>query len=240
MLKIIFFAPFLLVFIWTAESSAQTQSFLALYKDQLPYFQELITGGQYAEAPLNYEGHPYFQTRVFEEGILTINGIKYSDVQLLFDEDADVLVTFHPIYKQKILIKPEKVEEFQLKEGNLFRRFEGNRSYSHHRNGFYEVLKDGEIKVLLKHYKDAVPTKEIGKYTYKFEENSEYFYWHKGEFVPINRKKQAIQSLGLNKKEVKNFLKTKDIYFALEKEKYILELAGLRESKSEVFNGFNK
>lgn len=240
MLKIYFFTPFLLIFIWTAESSAQTESFLSLYKEQLPYFQELITGGQYAEAPLNYEGHPYFQTRVFEEGYLLINGIKYTGVQLLFDENADVLVTFHPIYKQKILIKPEKVEEFQLDGGSLFRRFQGNESYPQHRNGFYEVLKDGEVKVLLKHYKDAEPTKEIGKYTYKFVEDSEYFYWYNGEFVQIRKKKQAIESLGLNKKEVKNLLKQKDIYFALEKEKYILELANLRESKSEEFNGFNR
>ncbi|WP_296705959.1 hypothetical protein, partial [Algoriphagus sp.] len=170
MLKIYFFTPFLLIFIWTAPSHAQSQTFLALYKEQLPYFQELITGGQYAEAPLNYEGHPYFQTRVFEEGYLSINGIKYTEVQLLFDENADVLVTFHPIYKQKILIKPEKVEEFQLEGGSLFRRFQGNESFPKHGNGFYEVLRDGEIKVLLKHYKEAEPTKEIGKYTYRFVE----------------------------------------------------------------------
>lgn len=240
MLKIYFFAPFLLIFIWTSELHAQSQSFLALYKERLPYFQELITGGQYAEAPLNYEGNPYFKTRVFEEGYLLINGIKYTGVQLLFDENADVLVTFHPIYKKKILIKPEKIEEFQLDGGVLFRRFDGNESFPKHRNGFYEVLKDGEIKVLLKHYKEAEPTKEVGKYTYKFVEGSEYFYWYNGEFVQVNKKKQAIQSLGLNKKEVKSILKEKDIYFALEKEKYILELAEIREGKSELFNGFYK
>lgn len=240
MLKIYFFTPFLLIFIWAAESSAQSNSFLALYKEQLPYFQELITGGQYEEAPLNYEGHPFFQTRVFEDGYLLINGIKYTGVPLLFDENADDLVTFHPIYKQKILIKPEKVEEFQLNGEFLFRRFQGNKSYPHHNNGFYEVLKDGEIKVLQKHYKDTKPTKEIGKYTYKFVEDSEYFYWNNGEFVPVRKKKQAIQSLGLSKKEAKRYMKERNIYFALEREKYILELAELREGKGEAFNGFTK
>jgi len=238
MIKLYFFTPFVLIFIWAAESSAQSKQFLVLYKEQLPYFQELITGGQYEEAPLNYEGHPYYQTRVFEEGYLSINGIKYTGVQLLFDESADMLVTFHPIYKKKILIKPEKVEEFQLNDGSLFRRFQGNESYAQNGNGFYEVLKDGKVKVLLKHFKETEPTKEIGKYTYRFVEDNEYFYWYDDEFVPIRKKKQAIQSLGLFKKDVKSFLKEKDIYFALDKEKYILELAELRESKEEDFSGF--
>ncbi|MBN3583816.1 hypothetical protein JYB64_15560 [Algoriphagus aestuarii] len=238
MLKINFFAPFILFFIWAAEISAQSKPFISLYKEQLPYFQELITGGQYGEAPLNYEGHPYFEKRVFEEGLLSINKIDYSDVQLLYDENADVVVTFHPIYKQKILIKSEKVEEFQLDKDHVFRRFEGNDSYPHHNNGFYQVKKDGEIKVLQKHYKTIEATKEVGKYPYKFVEDNEYFYWFNGDFVPIRKKKQAIQSLGLNKREVKKHMKQMDVYFALEKEEYILELADFRESQVEEFKGF--
>ncbi|WP_373396894.1 hypothetical protein V8V91_19930 [Algoriphagus halophilus] len=119
MLKIKFFIPFVLLFMWAAKISAQTQSFISLYKEQLPYFQELITGGQYGESPLNYEGHPYFERRNFEEGVLSINQINYTDVQLLYDETADEVVTFHPIYKQKILIKAEKIQEFQLDQDHL-------------------------------------------------------------------------------------------------------------------------
>lgn len=225
---------------WAAKNSAQTQSFISLYKEQLPFFQELITGGQYGESPLNYEGHPYFERRHFEEGLLSINEIKYKDVQLLYDETADEVVTFHPIYKQKILIKSEKIQEFQLDQDYLFRRFEGNEKYTYHRNGFYQVLKDGEIKVLIKHYKMVEPTKEVGKYAYKYVEDQEYFYWNKGVFVPIRKKKQAIQSLGLQKKEVKRYMKGKDLFFSLDKERYILELANFTENESEGFNGLIK
>lgn len=238
MLKIKFFIPFILIFMWAAEISAQNQSFLSLYKDQLPYFQELITGGQYGEAPVNYDGNPYFQVRTFDEGKLSINEIQYTGVQLLYDEHLDELVTFHPIYRQKILIKPEKVEEFQLEGDYIFRRFERKDSYVHHKNGFYQVIKDGEIKVLIKHFKTLDPVKEVGKYTNVFNEDKEYFYWFDGEFVVIRKKKQAIQSLGLNKKEVKKYLKEKELYFALEKEKYILELARYRENREGEFNGF--
>lgn len=225
---------------WAAKNSAQTQSFVSLYKEQLPYFQELITGGQFGEAPLNYEGHPYFEKRVFEQGSLLINDIDYTGVELLYDENSDVVVTFHPIYKQKILIKSEKIEEFKLDGGQLFRRLEGNDSYIHHKNGFYQVLRDGDLKVLIKHYKTIEPTREVGKYPYKFVEDENYFYWYNGDFVPINKKKQAIQSLGINKKVANKTMKQKGIFFSLEREKYILELAELADDASGNFNGFVK
>ncbi|WP_140160541.1 hypothetical protein [Algoriphagus antarcticus] len=238
MLKINFFTPFLLFFIMTANSFGQSQTYLSLYKEQLPYFQELITGGRYQEPPMNYDGDPYYLDRKFGEGTLSINKISYTEVPLLYDENVDVVITFHPIYRQKILIKSEKIEEFRLKDCGLFRRFLGNDSYAYNRNGFYHVLKDGEVKVLIKHYKFEDPTNEVGRYTHRFVEKKDYFYWYEDEFVLIRKKKQAIKSLGLNKKEVKKYFRGKSLYFSMDKEKYILELAALRESKAETFNGF--
>ncbi|MDR7129354.1 hypothetical protein J2X69_001691 [Algoriphagus sp. 4150] len=240
MLKIYFFTPFLLFFIVTANAFAQSQSYLTLYKEQLPYFQELITGGQYKEPPLNYEGDPYHLDRKFGEGTLSINKIRYTDVPLLYDAHADLVITFHPIYRQKILIKPEKIEEFQLIDGSIFRKFPGNKSYVPNRNGFYKVLQDGEIKVLMKHYKYTEPTREVGKYTHRFVGKSDYFYWHSDEFVLVRKKNQAIKSLGLSKREVRKHVKGKSLYFSMDKEKYILELVSLRESVADTFNGFVK
>lgn len=238
MSQIKFFTPFLLLIIGTASSFAQSQTYLSLYKDQLPYFQELITGGQYREPPLNYEGSPYYIDRKFGEGSLSINKISYTEVPLLYDVNADVVITFHPIYNQKILIKPEKIEEFQLNDGSLFRKLVGNESYGLDKNGFYRVLNDGEIKVLIKNSKYIDPTKSVGKFTHAFLEKADYFYWYNDEFVLIRKKKQAIKSLGLSKKDVKKYLKGKSIYFSTEKERYIQELAALRESQSDTFNGF--
>ncbi|SFU19561.1 hypothetical protein SAMN04489724_0153 [Algoriphagus locisalis] len=238
MLKKYFFTPFLLFFVTVANSFAQSQTYLSLYKDQLPYFQELITGGQYGEAPRNHEGDPYYLDRTFGEGTLSINRIKYTEVPLLYDEYADLVVTFHPIHRQKILINPDKIEEFQLKDGSLFRKYSGNDSYGHNRNGFYRVESDGKIKVLKKYYKSKDPIKEVGPYTHSYEESSDFFYWYDGAFVLIRKKKQAIKSLGLSKREVKKNFRGKSLYFSMDKERYILELAKLRESSSDTFNGF--
>ncbi len=240
MLKITFFVPFLLFFVSASQTFGQTESYLSLYKDQLPYFQELITGGQFKEPPLSHEGDPYYLDRKFGEGSLSINRITYTEVPLLYDQYADLVVTFHPVYRQKILIKPEKIEEFDFVDGALFRTFSGNASYAHHKNGFYRVVKDGKVKVLKKHYKYLEPVKEVGKHTHRYVESSDYFYWYKGEFILIRKKKQAIKSLGFKKKDVKRHFREKSLYFSMDREKYILELASLRESKADTFEGFVK
>lgn len=108
-----------------AQVVGEDLPFLSAYRQELPYFQELITGGQYASPPTRIKGDPYFTSRQFEEGILRINGITYPQVPLIYDTYHDQLITFHPIFNQKILIKPEKIDGFTLSEGQLFRFLQG-------------------------------------------------------------------------------------------------------------------
>lgn len=240
MLKLFFPFSLSVLLLGAVQTYAQTDKNLSLYKEHLPYFQEVISGGQYKETPLNYEGNPYFKFRTFENGSLTINGITYTKVPLLYDQYSDILLTFQPIYNQKILINSEKIEEFVINNEVLFRRFDGNTSYSPHKNGFYHVMEDGPIKVLIKYYKIAEPSRQIGKYSHIFEEQKDYFYWYNGDFVLISRKKQAIQALGLSNKEVRKNFKPRSLYYATDSEKYILELVKLRESMDLEFNGFEQ
>jgi len=242
MLKITFFLSSLLFL--GGEASAQVvqepKSYLALYKDQLPYFQELISGGLYADAPKNFDGYPFFNTRQFESGVLKINQVSYSEVPLLYDIQADWVVTFHPIYNQKILIKSEKVDEFILGDGSVLRNYQGNDSYIHHKNGFYEVALDADIKLLVKHYKVLKPVKELGQYTKEFIEYSDYYFWYSGQFESVGRKSQAIKLLGLTKKEVKRSFRENSLDFKRNMEEYLSNLAKLRLDADLKFGGFVK
>lgn len=177
-----------------------------MYKNQLPYFQELISGGQYADLPRNIDGDPYYKSRNFDYGVLKINGIDYQEVPLLYDSYKDYLVTFHPIFNQKILMKSEKIDEFVLFGEDQFQVFGENKGYPHHGNGFYRVLSDGDVKVLVKYYKELKVSKDMTTYLKHMVSYEDYFLWFEGDFVKINRKKEAIQALGLEKKAVKRAL----------------------------------
>ncbi len=199
-------------------------TYLASYKEELPYFQELITGGQYVEAPKTIEGHPFYFSRQFGEGNLKINGITYPGVPLMYDVYKDQVITFHPIYNQRILINPDKIDEFSLSNGERFKYLEGNESYSNNSNGLYQVLNEGENLVLVKRFKSTKSNRDISIYTDEFVEKRDFFLWKSEVFIQINKSGQAIEVLGLEKKVAKKHLKEHKIRFQDTPEKYLITL----------------
>ncbi len=215
------FAFVLIVHEATAQVVGEDLPFLSTYQQELPYFQELITGGQYeAPSPL-IKGDPYFTSRQFEGGTLRINGITYPQVPLIYDTYRDQLITFHPIFNQKILIKPEKIDGFTLSEGQLFRFFAGNESFLHRGNGIYQVLGQGKALALAKRYKTTKESRELSRYDSEYVEKTVYFIWKEGAFFPIKNGTQAITSLGLDAKELKRELKAKGLQFKKAPETYL-------------------
>ncbi|MFN3998279.1 hypothetical protein [Algoriphagus sp.] len=215
MQKIIFFLLIATCFVSNGFSQVvgDNLSYLPEYKEQLPYFQELITGGQYAEASRLIQGNPYFASRQFEKGTLSINGIVYPEVPLLYDSYLDQVVTFHPIFNQKILIKPEKIDRFVLSNGASFRFIPGNSGYLHNQNGIYEILGEGEFIALVKRYKSTKALREMSQFDAVFVDKSDFFLWKDGKFSPVSKKSQAIEILGLNRKEINKQLRTAGLNF---------------------------
>ena len=195
--------------------------FLSSYQEEIPYFQELITGGQYVAPSSLIKGDPYFVTRQFEAGTLSINGISYPQVPLIYDIFRDQLITFHPIFNQKILIKPEKIDGFEWSDGKLFRFFSGNESFLHHGNGIYQVLGQGKVSALAKRYKTTRSLRDISRYDSEYVEKQDYFLWKDGAFFPIKKPSQALSALQLNVKELKKELKSKGLQFGNAPEAYL-------------------
>lgn len=215
-----------------AQIAGGDVTYLASYKEELPYFQELITGGQYVESPKSIEGHPFYFSRQFGEGSLMINGITYPEVPLMYDVYKDEVITFHPIYNQRILINPDKIDEFSLSNGERFKYFEGNESYSNNSNGLYQILKDGENTVLVKRFKTTKSIRDISIYTDEFVEKKDFFILKSEVFIPINKSKQAIEVLGLDKKVAKKHLKESRIRFQDSPERYLISLVELADQKN--------
>ena len=211
---------FLTVLMMTFLSKGYTQvatvdlPFLATYQDKIPFFQELITGGQYVAPSSLIKGDPYFLTRQFEVGSLRINGITYPEVPLIYDIYRDQLVTFHPIFNQKILIKPEKIDGFTLSKGQLFRYFSGNESFIHHGNGIYEVVgQGGTALALAKRYKTTKSLRELSRFDGEYVEKEAYYIWRDGQFLSIKNLSQAVVALGLSHKQLKKEVKDKGLQF---------------------------
>lgn len=233
---------FLLALIWVLVVPAFGQgnsiglNNLEKYKKELPFFQELITGGQYTTPPQNYEGFPYLLGKSFELGTLIINQIYYPEVFLLYDIRYDQLITLHPVFSQNLLIKPEKINGFSLSNQSSFRRLKGNESYLHHQNGFYEVIEEGKMNLVSKHYKTVVRSKELGDYFASYEEFEDFFLYDGNSFFSISSKKKAIELLGLSKKSVRENIIKRGIYFNRNKREFLQSLVLLSNQTNSNLN----
>jgi hypothetical protein len=227
MRKILFFLGLTLFFLCNAlfaQVAGENLPFIPNYREQITYFQELITGGQYAEPSLLIKGDPYHYSRQFERGNLRINGVTYPDVPLIYDSFKDQLVTFHPIFNQKILIKPEKIDGFTLANGQQFKHFSGNESYFRHGNGIYQVIGDGKAFALAKRYKTTKSLRELSRFDEEYLDKVEFFIVSEGVFSLVKKANDAYLALGLEAKSIKKEVKSKGLSFKQSPESFLIFL----------------
>lgn len=197
------------------------------YRNLIPLDQEIVSGGYFVDPPKEYEGHPYFESKNFEMGKITINNLTYADVPLLYNIWKDEILTFQPIHNKKILIRADKIETFtlQLPSPKTFVRIADNPDYTHHGNGIYEQAFAGKAKVLIKHRKLTKPKREVSIYSAEFYEKADYFLEKEGEIIQVSNKKQAFQFLGLEKKTIKPLLRSNRLNFKSDKKEFLIFLA---------------
>lgn len=206
-------------------SSLQAQSSRELaeaYQANIPLHQEIVSGGYYVDPPQNIEGDPYFQSKNFEYGSLTVNGLTYENVPLLYNIFSDEVVTFHPIHKQKTLIKTDKIDGFELPENIRFIRIQDKPEYSHHGKGFYELVKEGpKGNLLCKHFKTTKAKREMSQYSSIFLEKSDFLIQKEGQLLQVKSKGQAIDFLSLDKKQINRSAKEKGLNFRNDRRAYL-------------------
>lgn len=216
---------FLVIAVACIVSNLQAQSSKGLaeaYQSNIPLHQEIVSGGYYVDPPQNIEGFPYFQSKNFEYGSLTINGLTYENVPLLYNIFSDEVVTFHPLHKQKTLIKTDKIEGFVLPENVRFIRVQENPEYSHHGKGFYELVEEGEkANLLCKHFKTTKAKREMTQYSSIFLEKSDFLIQKEDQILEVKNKGQAIDFLSLDKKQINRSAKEKALNYRNNRRSYL-------------------
>ena len=204
--------------------SQQTVSATDAYQSNIPLHQETISGGYYVDPPQTIQGDPYFSSKNFEIGSLTVNGIRYDKIPLLYNIYSDEIITFHPDHKQRVLIKTEKINAFSLleKSESNFIKINENPNYSHHGNGFYELIASGNVDLLNKHYKTRKEKRELSKYTSEFVEKND-FWLRKGDDMRLVKKKSDVfDFLGLEKRDVRTMAREQNLIFKSNKRAYLM------------------
>lgn len=222
-MRILFFSC-LFSFWFSWPTQGQTDNSLEKnYRSIIPLDQEIVSGGYFVDPPKEIEGHPYFETKTFESGQITINGLTYKDVPLLYNIWKDEVLTFQPIHKQKILIRADKINEFMiyLNTPVIFIRLEENTGYIHHGNGIYELVVDGNASLLVKHRKQTKSKREISRFQDEFYQQVDFFLKKEENTAHITTKKQAFEFLQLDKKQLRNPIRENRLDFRRDRRSFL-------------------
>jgi hypothetical protein len=153
----------------------------------------LYNGSQHAVYNPIEEEHPYFLSYDWLDGSVEYSG-EY------FDTDKVITEHFSGAYVELITTK---VSAFTI-NGHRFRRFEDTddtrRSIT---EGFYEVLYDGQTKILKRHTKLFLQIIKSSEIVNSFTEKTRYFVVKGGAFYPIRSRSGLIRILSDKKQELR-------------------------------------
>lgn len=191
----------------------------------------LYNGVEYKPFPEPYEGHPFFESEYVEVGSVFYDGELYENVAMQYDLLDDLLVLEH--YDQNgyvALMKPhqDKIKSFRVLDHN-FISIDGDSTSGILKDGFYELLYDGSVKVLAKRKKSVVRDYEYSQLIISFPQKNNYYLVNNGRYYPLKNKGALVKALQGNKKLLNDYARKNQLDFGNNKEKLFVALAAYHD-----------
>ena len=196
----------------------QTEFLDSVFISRTGIAREIINGRDYIQFYFRSQFNPILRFNETRSASVIFNGRRFEHIVLQYDTYTDQL-----IYTDNTLIFKDKVCQVALNNDNIssFSLFFGHDTLTFRylrkdqdqgfnlKDGYYEVLSDGECKYIIKH----VSTHYIlnGKDEYSYSPASYVFIGN--EYVQLGSKKKFIRLFGDLSDEIKHFIKIKKIKF---------------------------
>lgn len=187
----------------------------------------LYNGVEYKPFPEPYEGHPFFESEYIEEGSVFYDGELYENVALQYDLLEDLLVLEHYDQKGYVgMMKPhqDRIKSFRVLD-HTFVRVAGDSTNGALKDGFFDLLYDGSVKLLAKRKKSVVRDYEYSQLIISFPQKNNYYLVNNGRYYPLKNKGALIKALQGNKKLLNDYARKNQLDFGTNKEKSLVALA---------------
>jgi hypothetical protein len=192
---------------------------IGVYYQNLGEESPLYNGSEYIEyAYTLQEGHPFFQVVNFINGNVSVDGMIFHDVPMLYDivKDQLIIQDFQKVYK--INLPADRVQQFFLL-GHLFVRLNASDPV---KTGFYDQLYKGKIALFAKREKKILEKYSNIQISKVVISQNVYYIKKDGVYYTIKNKSSLLSVLKSKKKEVQQYLKANDIKFKREPERAMI------------------
>ena len=190
---------------------------MEFYKSTLRRSEALYNGSKYYDQEYRtVKGHPNFESENPEFGRLIYDGQYYWNVEMLYNTCRDILVIVHfdeRGYYTELIPQQQKVTWFQLLDQTFLRITPDTLSKTTIREGYYNLLYDGDSKVLAKHQKTIETRQSLYSRQEFFKEKTRQFVKVNGFYYQIKGKRSLLKALAGKEKEIKVFLRMNKLKF---------------------------
>ena len=173
------------------------------------------------------EGHPYFNADSLTTGSVIYNGILYDNINMQYDEIADLLIVRN--VNGKIQLWGKRVSGFHLYNSDFVRLAGDSTATGRTDAAFYNLLYKGNITLLKKQIK--VLREEISSEVLRFVDEKDYYYIIKDEhWYSINSSKQFYRLMDNRKEAVKRFIKSNKLSFRKDRQNFLTSATAYYDS----------
>ncbi|RNI22538.1 hypothetical protein [Rufibacter latericius] len=210
----------------TAETPSSSASFpVSLYQKATKEESHLLNGPEYVDIRrANHEGHPFFFRDEKTLGNVHYDGATYEEVPLLYNLVTDEVILYRNGLLLQKLVK-EKLASFQL-NGHQFIRLEiaDTTTNTPLRTGFYDVMHDGNTKLLVKRQKEKQDLIVDQKLLERFTSIDKFYIQQGPAYHQVKSGRSVYNVFSDQKKELKKYARSKKLKFRKQREESILAL----------------
>lgn len=209
------------------------KAFTSQYEQVIQWSPEINTGSHYVEKRRSLDGHPYYSSTKMENGTLSISGFIFENIPLQYEIWDDLILSFSPTFKQKMILNHAKIEYIVLHDGTVFVKKSQPEGFIFHKNGFYREIVKGHTGLYCKHRKQRKQETSTSALVRSYEEVQKYFFEMNGQLIPVPAKRRIFPLLQIDKRTTKRQLRKDGLRFRKNKEAYLKTLVILANEKSQ-------
>ena len=197
----------------TAFATLAKANTIQLHQEALGGQARLYNGSKYRDPIITLDFHPFFISEDWITGSVFYDGEYYENVPLMYDLLNGVLVTEHYPSGHAIRLVSEKIQRFSI-DGHNFRLIENSTvQNSLPRTAFYDVLYDGETRVVALRQKFRRDEVEALRIEVTYEEKNRYFILRNGVYFSVRSKGSVLKLMDDKKQQLRRLIKQNGLSF---------------------------
>ena len=201
-----------------------------LYTASTHFESSINNGGDYVEYNQRDEEHPYFMNDDWVMGSVLYDNDLYKDVPLMYDLSQQKLIFEHYSSANKISLVNKKINRFNIFGHTFIALEKSDKLHPSMPGGFYDLLYDGQIKVLVRRQKQLQERIVSEDLEAEFEESNRYYIFKDKNYFPVKKKGSVLIVLADQKSNLKQFIRKSKIRFGVNREDALKRVAQFYDS----------